>query len=95
MLTQVIKSDCGCEFEISSTGQLFRWCPLHKSARDMYEALNKLPERIDMLAEAAYTGGDIPKTWIRDRGNYADGYNKALEDVQKLREKALAKAEGK
>jgi len=63
--------------------------------RDMYEALKNLPERKNILAEAAYTGGDIPKKWMNDRGHFTDGYNQALKDVEKLREKALAKAEGK
>ena len=38
MITQIIKSDCGCEFETSPAGQIFRWCPLHKSAPELYEA---------------------------------------------------------
>ena len=66
-----------------------------KEIGNMVEALTKLPEPKSILAEAAYTGGDVPKSWIRDRGNWNDGYNQALEDVAKLREQALQKAEGK
>jgi len=40
-----------------------------------------LPRRKSILEDAAYTGGDVPKKWINDRGHYNDGYNKALEDV--------------
>lgn len=49
MLTQIIHSDCGCEFEIGPGYQQFRWCSLHKAAPDMYEALK--------AAFEDYTGG--------------------------------------
>jgi hypothetical protein len=42
MLTQIIKSDCGCEFETSPAGQVFRWCPLHKVAPEMHETLKDI-----------------------------------------------------
>ena len=60
-----------------------------------FEALKHLPEPKSILADAAYTGGDLPKSWIRDKGNFNDGFNQALKDIEKLREVALAKAEGK
>jgi hypothetical protein len=61
----------------------------------MYEALKGLPRPKSLLEDAAYTGGDVKKKWIDNRGHFNDGYNQALEDVAKLREKALAKAEEK
>lgn len=42
MITQILKSDCGCEFEVSPLGQVFHWCPLHKAASAMYEALKDI-----------------------------------------------------
>jgi len=66
-----------------------------ESISDMYEALKQLPEPKSILADAAYTGGDIPKKWMNDRGHFNDGYNQALKDVTKLREQALAKFEEK
>jgi len=68
---------------------------LDVAAPVMYEALNNLPEPKSILADAAYTGGDVPKSWIRDRGNFNDGYNQALKDVSKMREQVLAKTKGK
>ncbi len=65
------------------------------AAPDMYEALKKLPEPKSLLAEAAYTGGDVPKSWIRDKGYWNDGYNQALKDIARMREQALAKADEK
>ena len=41
MITTIIKADCGCQFEDSPTGQVFKWCPLHKAASDMYKALKQ------------------------------------------------------
>ncbi len=58
MLSQIIKSDCGCEFEISSTGQIFRWCFKHKAAEDMYEALNGLCPCMRPVP-----GGETPYEW--------------------------------
>jgi len=41
MITQILHADCGCEFEISRDGSWtnYRWCPLHKSASDLKEAV--------------------------------------------------------
>ena len=61
---------------------------------DLYEALKTLPAPKSILAEAAYTGADVPKKWISDRGNYIDGYNQALKDVKQRSDKAVAKADG-
>jgi len=66
-----------------------------ESIEEMYEALKKLPSRKSLLEDAAYTGGDVPKKWINDRGHFNDGYNQALKDVAQLREQALAKAASK
>ena len=60
---------------------------------DLVEALKELPEPKSLLEDAAYTGGDVPKKWINDRGHFNDGYNQALKDVAERRERALAKAE--
>jgi len=68
---------------------------LDAAAPDLYEALKNLPRPKSILEEAAYTGGDVPKKWINDRGHFNDGYNQALKDVAKLREQALSKMEGK
>jgi len=67
----------------------------YKAAEDMYEALKNLPEPKSLLADAAYTGGDVPKSWIRDRGNFNDGYNQALKEVAFRNKQALALAEDK
>ena len=87
---------CGCKTVMDlyreSLGWQIKYCPKHEAAEDMYEALKELPEPKSLLADAAYTGGDVSKSWIRDRGNWNDGYNQALKDVAKLREQALAKA---
>jgi len=40
MITHIIKADCGCEFETSPMGQRFHWCPLHKSAPELYEVVS-------------------------------------------------------
>lgn len=57
MITHIIKADCGCEFEISNDGSFTscRWCPLHKSAKEMYEALK---EAITVLASNLYNHPD-------------------------------------
>ena len=68
---------------------------LSSAAPDMYEALKHLPEPKSILADDAYNGGDVPKKWINNQGFFNDGYNQALKDTAKLREQALAKAEGK
>ena len=60
---------------------------------DLVEALKELPEPKSLLEDAAYTGGDVPRKWINDRGHFNDGYNQALKDVAKRRERALAKVE--
>ncbi|KKL76917.1 hypothetical protein LCGC14_2040060, partial [marine sediment metagenome] len=65
-----------------------------ESISEMCEALKNLPRRKSILEDAAYTGGDVPKKWINDRGYFNDGYNQALKDVAKHNESALAKAEG-
>lgn len=67
---------------------------LYKAALDLYEELKYLPEPKSLLADAAYTGGDVPKKWINDTGHFNDGYNQALKDIAKHREKALTKARG-
>ena len=67
---------------------------LMSAAEDLYEALKTLPAPKSILAEAAYTGADVPKKWISDRGNYIDGYNQALKDVKQRSDKAVAKADG-
>ena len=52
--------DCGCQFEISPTGQVFKWCPLHNSAEDMYEALQKAQEDINwMLNNRQFLNPDV------------------------------------
>lgn len=38
------KLECGCEFELTGTGYIMHWCPKHKAAPDMYEALKALVE---------------------------------------------------
>ena len=63
------------------------------SFEELLEACKKLPNQKSLLADAAYTGGDVPKKWINDRGHYNDGYNQALRDVAKLREQAIAKVD--
>ena len=68
---------------------------IYKASLDMYEALKELPEPKSILAEAAYTGGDVPKKWIAERGQFIDGYNQALKDVKIRQQQALAKAEQK
>jgi len=53
-----------------------------------------LPEPKSLLADASYTGGDVPKKWINDRGHYNNGYNQALLDVkQALKTKPLQEKE--
>ena len=77
-----------------ANAQLIVAAPETKQQRnDLLAACKNLPEPKDILAEAAYTGGDVPKTWIRDRGNFCDGYNQALKDIAKLRNAAIADAE--
>ena len=48
-----------------------------------------LPRPKSILAEAAYTGGDVPKKWINDRGNYIQGYNDALKETLRAILKAM------
>jgi len=79
----------------SAGAHFIQYCPKHEAAPELYEALKNLPERKSILAEAAYSGGDLSKKWINDRGHFNDGYNQALKDVKKIREQAIAKAEGK
>ncbi len=62
------------------------------AVKKMYDALKELPRPKSILEDASYTGGDVPKKWINDRGFFNDGYNQALRDVAKLREQALTKA---
>lgn len=31
--------ECGCIFEETDIGYIMHWCPKHKAAEDMYEAL--------------------------------------------------------
>jgi len=92
------KGECSCHIIIGA-GQnpkyTIVYCPKHKAAPKLYGACKNLPEPKSILAEAAYTGGDIPKKWINDRGYYIDGYNQALRDVAKHFEQALAEAEVK
>jgi hypothetical protein len=68
---------------------------LISAAPEMYEALKELPEKKSLLSEAAYTGGDVSKKWVNDRGNYIEGYNQAIKDMQIKAQQALSKAEGK
>lgn len=90
------KLDCGCVLiEDRTAGSYIVYCYKHEAAPDLYEALKYLPERKSLLADAAYTGGDLPKKWINDMGYYYNGYNQALIDIALHREQALAKAEGK
>ena len=86
---------CGCRIVHIDGETELEYCPLHKAALDMYDALKNLPEPKSILEEAAYTGGDVSKKWIAERSQYIDGYNRALKDVAKLHEQALAKAENK
>ncbi|KKL66617.1 hypothetical protein LCGC14_2143220 [marine sediment metagenome] len=84
-----------CEVVLPSTGyrvQAEANAHLIAAAPAMYEELKYLPEPKSILAEAAYTGGDVPKKWIAEHGQFCDGYNQALKDIAKHREQALAKA---
>lgn len=65
---------------------------LISAAPDLLEACTRLPEPKSLLSEAAYTGGDVPKKWINDRGKYIEGYNRALTDIRKHLEQAVTKA---
>ena len=66
-----------------TTEELERLTPdLCRAAPKLLEALKNLPNPKSILAEAAYTGGDIPKKWINDRGNYINGYNQALKEIR-------------
>jgi len=33
--------ECGCVFEKTEVGYIMHWCPKHKAADDMYEALKE------------------------------------------------------
>ena len=68
---------------------------LFEAAPDMYAALKDLPRPKSILEEAAYTGGDVPKKWMNELGQYINGYNQAIKDCELKFAKALAKAEGK
>ena len=68
--------------------------PLITAAPEFLEASVHLPQPKSLLADAAYTGGDLPKKWINDRGHYNDGYNQCLKDVALHFEPAIAKATG-
>ena len=48
----------------------------------MEEIAVLLPKEKSLLEEAAYTGGDVSKKWINDRGNYISGYNDALKQIK-------------
>ena len=92
----LVREKCGCVVIQDRTADAYIvYCPKHEAAPELYEALKDLPEPKSILAEAAYTGGDIPKKWMNDRGHFIDGYNQALKEVAKRREQALAEAEGK
>jgi len=67
---------------------------LNAAARDMYKALKDLPRKKSILEEAAYSGGDVPKKWINERGQYIDGYNQAIKDCELRFAKVLTKIEG-
>lgn len=89
--------ECGCKVVVIGelNNALIEYCPIHKAAPDMVEELKYLPEPKSILADAAYTGGDVPKKWINDRGFFNDGYNQALKDIKEHRKQALDKEAGK
>ena len=93
-MVTVREYECGCKITTDKNYPSIEHCPLHKSAPELYEACKNLPEPKSILVECAYTGGDIPKKWMNDRGHFIDGYNQALKEVRELLGQALTKAEG-
>lgn len=88
-LAKMINSGSLTDAEVIANAHLISAAPL------MYETLRDLPRPKSILEEAAYTGGDVPKKWINDRGQYIEGYNQAIKDFQLRIAKALVKAEGR
>lgn len=52
MCTKVIRIDCGCEVEMLDAGYKWHFCPLHKAAPDMYEALKEFEEATNNVVKA-------------------------------------------
>ena len=65
--------------------------PDAQAVRELVKALEEVAQMPphSVLAEAAYTGGDLPKKWIKERPIFSDGYNEALREVKLKVETAL------
>ncbi len=64
---------------------------LRQDKAEMLGVLDYLPRPKSILEEAAYTGGEMPKKWMYERGIFINGYNGALKDVKKCLRDAIAK----
>uniref|UniRef100_A0A6M3LTT0 Uncharacterized protein n=1 Tax=viral metagenome TaxID=1070528 RepID=A0A6M3LTT0_9ZZZZ len=82
---------CGCEVANNS----IKYCPKHQAASDMYEALRRILSFDDSgcLAAAAYSGGDMPKKWIREVAPAIEARSAARKEMQAIARQAISKAE--
>ena len=50
---------------------------------DVRELINLTnSKRKSILEEACQSGAGLPKNWIKDRTNYIEGYNQALDEIR-------------
>ena len=66
------------------------------SAPAMYEALQRIMmmDTSSALDAMAYTGGDVPKKWLREEAPAIDARANARKEIQAIIRPILAKAEG-
>jgi hypothetical protein len=67
------------------------------SAPKLYEACKRIMLLDDSgpLEAVAYSGGDIPKKWLREVAPAIEAKSKAIKEVKSIIRPAIAKAEGK
>jgi len=70
---------------------------LMKAAPKMFEALQRIMALDDsgILEAMAYSGGDIPKKWMREEAPAIDAKSKAIKEIKEIIRPILAKAEGR
>jgi hypothetical protein len=88
--------NCGCSVNSAPIANALLKLPTLAAAAQMYEALKSIMslDTSGSLAAAAYTGGDIPKKWIREVAPAIDARANARKEIQEIIRPVLAAIDG-